>query len=288
MADLSAPLYDSAGTEKGAVELDAGLFGVEPNRAVMHQVTVAHLAERRSGTAKVKSRSEVRGGGRKPWRQKGLGRSRHGSIRSPLWVGGGSAHGPRPRSYAQRTPKKMRGLALRSALSCRAAEGAVKVVEDFEWDAPRTRRAAELLSAIGANGKALVVLADGQGTAEASFRNLPQVILGRAGRLNAYDVLWSDTVVFSGSALSYPEPFLAPEPETPSDAADSEEDVSLPETPVTGEGAAGEGAAEERDEDDAPVAETPPADSDSDSDSETAAPEDGEGESEEREEGANV
>ena len=273
MADLSAPLYDSAGTEKGAVELDAGLFGVEPNRAVMHQVTVAYLAERRSGTAKVKSRSEVRGGGRKPWRQKGLGRSRHGSIRSPLWVGGGSAHGPRPRSYAQRTPKKMRGLALRSALSCRAAEGAVKVVEDFEWDAPRTRRAAELLSAIGANGKALVVLTGGQGTAEASFRNLPQVILGRAGRLNAYDVLWSDTVVFSGSALSYPEPFPAPE-----SAAASEEDVPLPETPVTGEG----------DEDDAPVAETPPADSDSDSDSEIAASDGGEGESEAGEEEANA
>ena len=277
MPDLSAPLYDSAGTEKGEVELDADLFGVEPNRAVMHQATVAYLAGRRSGTAKVKSRSEVRGGGRKPWRQKGLGRSRHGSIRSPLWVGGGSAHGPRPRTYAQRTPKKMRGLALRSALSCRAAEGAVKVVEDFEWDVPRTRRAAELLAAIGADGKALVVLAGGQGTAEASFRNLPQVILGRAGHLNAYDVLWSDTVVFSGSALSYPDPFVAPEGDAAPDAADSEEDVPLPESPITGE------------PDEAPVAETPPADSDSESDSETA-PGDGEGESgeEEEEEGANV
>lgn len=206
MAEPSAPIYDSAGAEQGAVRLDAGLFGIAPNRAVMHQVVVAHLAGRRSGSAKVKSRSEVRGGGRKPWRQKGLGRSRHGSIRSPLWVGGGSAHGPEPRSYAQRTPKKMRLLALRSALSCRAAEGAVKVVEDFDWEAPRTRRAAELLSAIGADGKSLVVLAGGQETAERSFRNLPQVMLGRAGRLNAYDVLWSDTVVFSGSALAFPDP----------------------------------------------------------------------------------
>lgn len=274
MADLSAPLYDSAGAEKGAVELDAGLFGVEPNRAVMHQVTVAYLAGRRSGTAKVKSRSEVRGGGRKPWRQKGLGRSRHGSIRSPLWVGGGSAHGPRPRSYAQRTPRKMRGLALRSALSCRAAEGAVKVVEDFEWDVPRTRRAAELLSAIGVDGKTLVVLTGGQGTAEASFRNLPQVILGRAGRLNAYDVLWSDTVVFSGSALSHPDPFIAPESEATSDAADSEEEAAHSEPPVTGE----------PDEGDAPLSATPPAGSDS----ATAASDGGEGDSEEREEGANV
>lgn len=206
MTEPSAPFYDSAGAEKGTVRLQADLFGIEPNRTVMHQVVVAHLAGRRSGSAKVKSRSEVRGGGRKPWRQKGLGRSRHGSIRSPLWVGGGTAHGPDPRSYAQRTPKKMRLLALRSALSCRAAEGAVKVVEDFDWEAPRTRRAARLLAAIGADGKALVVLAGGQEAAELSFRNLPQVILGRAGRLNAYDVLWSDTVVFSGSALAFPDP----------------------------------------------------------------------------------
>ena len=229
MAEPSAPFYDSAGAEKGAVRLQADLFGIEPNRAVMHQVVVAHLAGRRSGSAKVKSRSEVRGGGRKPWRQKGLGRSRHGSIRSPLWVGGGTAHGPDPRSYAQRTPKKMRLLALRSALSCRASEGAVKVVEDFDWEAPRTQRAAALLSAIGADGKALVVLAGGQDTAERSFRNLPQVMLGRAGRLNAYDVLWSDTVVFSGSALAFPDPAdsLPHLPGSPDPAAPApvEEDV---------------------------------------------------------------
>lgn len=230
MAEPSAPFYDSAGAAKGAVRLQADLFGIEPNRAVMHQVVVAHLAGRRSGSAKVKSRSEVRGGGRKPWRQKGLGRSRHGSIRSPLWVGGGTAHGPDPRSYEQRTPKKMRLLALRSALSCRAAEGAVKVVEDFDWEAPRTRRAAQLLSAIGADGKALVVLAGGQDTAELSFRNLPQVILGRAGRLNAYDVLWSDTVVFSGSALAFPDPadslpHLPADPAAPAGEVLVDEDV---------------------------------------------------------------
>lgn len=227
MTEPSARFYDSAGTERGAVLLDADLFGTEPNRAVMHQVVVAHLAGRRSGSAKVKSRSEVRGGGRKPWRQKGLGRSRHGSIRSPLWVGGGSAHGPEPRSYEQRTPKKMRLLALRSALSCRAAEGAVKVVEDFDWETPRTRRAAELLSAIGADGKALVVLAGGQETAERSFRNLPQVMLGRAGRLNAYDVLWSDTVVFSGSALAFPEPADSL-PHIPGDPAEDSDEPPAP------------------------------------------------------------
>lgn len=269
MTEPSAAFYDSAGTERGAVLLDDYLFGSEPNRAVMHQVVVAHLAGRRSGSAKVKSRSEVRGGGRKPWRQKGLGRSRHGSIRSPLWVGGGSAHGPEPRSYAQRTPKKMRLLALRSALSCRAAEGAVKVVEDFDWEVPRTRRAAELLSAIGADGKALVVLAGGQETAERSFRNLPQVMLGRAGRLNAYDVLWSDTVVFSGSALAFPEPADSlphipgdpeepPPPDSAAEAVTEEEsdpapaeDAAVDEEPAAdGVEEAGAGSADEPDSED--------------------------------------
>lgn len=267
MTEPSAAFYDSAGTERGSVRLDDYLFGSEPNRAVMHQVVVAHLAGRRSGSAKVKSRSEVRGGGRKPWRQKGLGRSRHGSIRSPLWVGGGSAHGPEPRSYAQRTPKKMRLLALRSALSCRAAEGAVKVVEDFDWETPRTRRAAELLSAIGADGKALVVLAGGQETAERSFRNLPQVMLGRAGRLNAYDVLWSDTVVFSGSALAFPDPAdslphipgdpaTAPEepppPDSAAEAVAEEESAAevVDEEPAADDGGEGAGSADDPDSED--------------------------------------
>ena len=106
MADLVASLYDSAGAHRGAVTLDREVFGIEPNRDVMHQVVVAHLAAMRAGTANTKTRAEVRGGGRKPWRQKGLGRARHGSIRSPIWVGGGVTHGPRPRSYAERTPRR--------------------------------------------------------------------------------------------------------------------------------------------------------------------------------------
>ena len=196
-----ASMYDSLGAHRGEVVLDPGLFGIEPNRDVMHQVVVAHLAGRRAGTANTKTRAEVRGGGRKPWRQKGLGRARHGSIRSPIWVGGGVAHGPKPRSYAQRTPRKMRGLALRSALSSRAAEGAVKVVAGFDWGSPKTRLANSLLDEIGVDGKALVVLDRSEATAARSFRNLPTVVVGRAGRLNTYDVLWSDTVVFSGRAL---------------------------------------------------------------------------------------
>lgn len=202
MADLTAPLYSSAGAEKGSVDLNPDIFGIEPNEAVMHQVVVAQLAARRAGTAKVKTRAEVRGGGRKPWRQKGLGRARHGSIRSPQWVGGGVVHGPQPRDYSQRTPKKMKRLALRSALSARAAEGAVKVIDQFDWDTPKTKQATSLLSELGAGGKALVVLGGQDVAAERSFRNLPNVILCRAGQLNTYDVLWSDTVLFSNDALA--------------------------------------------------------------------------------------
>lgn len=201
MADPAAALYDSTGALEGAVALTPQMFGVEPNRPVMHQVVVAHLAARRAGAASTKTRAEVRGGGRKPWRQKGLGRARHGSIRSPIWVGGGVAHGPKPHSYAQRTPKKMRALALRSALSARASEGAVKVIESFDWDGPKTKRADGLLNGIGADGKALVVLDQDETAAALSFRNLDRVVLRRAGRLNTYDVLWSDAVVFSRRAL---------------------------------------------------------------------------------------
>ena len=201
MADLVAPRYDSAGAQQGEVLLDPAVFGVTPNRDVMHQVVVAHLAGRRSATAHTKTRAEVRGGGRKPWRQKGLGRARHGSIRSPIWVGGGVAHGPSDRNYVQKTPKKMRALALRGALSARASEGAVKVIGRFDWEVPKTRQAAALLREIGADGKALVVVDRSEEVAARSFRNLPQVILGRSGLLNTYDVLWAGTVIFSGLAL---------------------------------------------------------------------------------------
>ena len=150
MADkLTAPLFSADGAEKGTVELNEAIFGIEPNIPVIHQVVTAQLAGKRRGTHSTKTRAEVRGGGRKPWRQKGLGRARHGSIRSPQWVGGGIAHGPKPRDYSQRTPKKMKRLALHSALSARASESAVKIVEDFSWDAPKTKTAAQLLGQIG-------------------------------------------------------------------------------------------------------------------------------------------
>jgi large subunit ribosomal protein L4 len=199
---LTAELYDASGTRKGEVELSPSIFGITPNMPVMHQVVTAQLAAARSGSASTKTRSEVRGGGRKPWRQKGLGRARHGSIRSPQWAGGGVAHGPKPRSYAQRTPKKMRRLALRSALSTRAAAGHIKVVETFDtWDVPKTKQAVALLAAMGVSGKVLLIAEDHERTAIKSFRNLDHVIASNLGQANTYDVLWADTIVMSQGTL---------------------------------------------------------------------------------------
>ncbi len=200
MADkLTAPLYSSDGKSKGEVTLDAAVFGIEPNGPVMHQVVTAQLAAARAGTHSTKTRAEVRGGGRKPWRQKGLGRARHGSIRSPSWTGGGVAHGPKPRDYSQRTPKKMKRLALRSALSTRAADGQIRVVEGFDWDGPKTKRARDFLTAIDAGAKVLVVLDHSDDVAYLSLRNLENVVVN--GQLNPYDVLWADTVVFTAGTL---------------------------------------------------------------------------------------
>jgi large subunit ribosomal protein L4 len=201
MAELKAPLFSADGTAKGDVTLDSDLFGIEPNMAVMHQVVTAQLAGARRGTASTKTRGEVRGGGRKPWRQKGLGRARQGSIRAPHWVGGGVAHGPKPRDYSQRTPKKMKRLALRSALSARASEEAIRVVEPIEWAPAKTKQAVALLGAIGAEGKTLLVLNHTDEAAHRAFRNLPNVVIAEPGHVTTYDVLWSDRVVFTTSTL---------------------------------------------------------------------------------------
>lgn len=194
-------VLSTSGEKAGTVDLDETYFGIEPNVAVMSQVVTAQLAARRSGTQSTKTRSEARGGGAKPWAQKGTGRARAGSSRSPIWRGGGVALGPKPRSYAQRTPKKMVRLALRSALSDRAAEGKVLVVDAWSWDAPKTKDAKAALAALGAQGKVLVVLNDGDGVAARSFRNLPEVQLINARELNAYDVLVNDVIVFTKDNL---------------------------------------------------------------------------------------
>lgn len=210
MPEIKAPLFSLDGKETGEVSLDPELFGIEPNLPVIHQVVTAQLAGRRRGTHSTKTRAEVRGGGRKPWRQKGLGRARHGSIRSPQWVGGGVAHGPKPRDYSQRTPKKMKKLALRSALSARASEAAVKVVDNFDWQAPKTKSAAALLASMGVDGKALVVLDRSDVNAQRAFRNLPSVRLAEVGHVTTYDVMWAEDLVFSAStvaSLSNPDGF---------------------------------------------------------------------------------
>lgn len=202
MPEIKASLFTADGSSKGTVNLDPEIFGIEPNMAVLHQVVTAQLAAKRAGTASTKTRAEVRGGGAKPWRQKGLGRARHGSIRSPIWVGGGVAHGPKPRDYSQRTPKKMKKLALRSALSARASEGAVLVVDSIDWTEPKTRQAKGLLEAMGADTKTLIVLSPTDAVAAKSFRNLSQVSVIQPGHVTAYDVLAADRVVFTNHTVS--------------------------------------------------------------------------------------
>ena len=208
----SVTMRTTNGTEAGAVELDDATFGIEPNAAVMHQVVTAQLAARRSGTQSTKTRAEVRGGGAKPWRQKGTGRARHGSIRSPQWRGGGVALGPKPRSYAQKTPKKMIQLALRSALSDRAAEGNVVVVDAWGFAAPRTKDAVAALVALGVEGRGLVVADRDDTNTWKSFANLSEVHVLSPGELNAYNVLVSDVVVFSRDTLPSGGPAAAVAP----------------------------------------------------------------------------
>ncbi len=197
----SLKVVTQAGQPVGEVSLDPSIFDIEPNAAVMHQVVTAQLAARRAGTHNTKGRAEVRGGGAKPWRQKGTGRARHGSRRSPQWRGGGIAHGPKPRSYRQKTPKKMKRLALTSALSDRARSGDVIVVDAWSFAEPKTREAAAALDSIGASGKVLVVLADGDIAAHKSFRNLASTHCLNARQLNTHDVLVSDTIVFTRESL---------------------------------------------------------------------------------------
>ena len=190
------------GTALGTVDLEPTFFGIEPNMAVLHQVIKAQLAAKRSGTQSTKTRKEVRGGGRKPFNQKGTGGARQGTIRAPHYPGGGIALGPKPRKYDQKTPKKMIRLALYSALSDRASEDRVAVVDSFDtWGTPRTKEAISALSALGLEGKILVVLGREDATALRSFRNLLHVKTIDAGEVNAYDVLDCDWILFTDATL---------------------------------------------------------------------------------------
>jgi large subunit ribosomal protein L4 len=197
----SVEVKDVAGKGAGNAELDESYFGIQPNLPVMHQVVTAQLAAKRAGTQSTKTRAEVRGGGAKPWRQKGTGRARQGSSRSPHWVGGGVTHAPKPRDYAQKTPKKMIRLALRSALSDRAADGKIAVLDAWSLDAPSTKTAVAALKGLRVEGRVLVVLGEQDEAAWKSLRNLPDVHPLLARELNAYDVLVADWVVFTRDTL---------------------------------------------------------------------------------------
>jgi large subunit ribosomal protein L4 len=197
-----AKVLDGTGKNTGTRDLPDELFGGEVNVPLMHQVVTAQLAAARSGTSSTKKRSDVRGGGTKPWRQKGTGRARHGSIRSPIWRGGGVVFGPHPRSYEQRLPKKMRKAALRSALASKANDGAVYVLDGFTEG--KTKAAVAALKAADIGGRTLIVLQGGSDTdamVDRAFRNMNGVAFTLHGSLATYDVLVADSVIFTSGAL---------------------------------------------------------------------------------------
>ena len=190
-----------SGKSAGDVQVADDVFGIQPNVPVLHQVVTAQLAARRAGTQSTKTRAEVSGGGKKPFKQKGTGNARQGSTRAPHFSGGGVALGPKPRKYGQKTPKKMINLALRSALSDRFAEGKVVVVDDWGFAAPKTKDAKAVLASLGVEGRALIVVDRDDVNTIKSFLNLREVQLIERAELNAYDVLCNEYIVFSKSTL---------------------------------------------------------------------------------------
>jgi large subunit ribosomal protein L4 len=207
---LDVVVYDSKGEQSGELKLPEAIFGQAPNVGVMHQALQRQLNNARQGSASTKTRGDVSGGGRKPFRQKGLGRSRHGSTREPSMVGGGVVFGPHPRSFRQEMPRKMRRLALRSALAVKANEGKVSVIEGFaQLDAPKTRAIVELLEAVGVEGTALVVLAASNDVVSRSAANLPWAKTILAHNLNLYDLFTHDHVVIAKDALELIEETFA-------------------------------------------------------------------------------
>lgn len=199
---LTAQAIDGTGSSTGTRDLPAEIFGGEVNTAVLHEVIVAELASARRGTASTKTRAEVRGGGKKPWRQKGTGRARHGSIRSPQWVGGGRVGGPKPRDYSVKVNKKVRAAALRSALADKANEGAIWVLDGFTET--KTKAASAALTTAGINGRVLIVLdpqEEASQVVDRAFKNLPDAAFALQGSLSTYDVMVADGLVFTPGAL---------------------------------------------------------------------------------------
>ncbi len=198
---MKLPLFNQSGESRGEVAASGEVFGREMNRHLVHSALVWYLASRRRGTHSAKTRAEVRGGGKKPWRQKGTGRARAGSIRSPLWEKGGVIFGPKPRSYAYNLPRKVRKQALKIALSDKANAGRVKIIEEFNFSEPKTKLAAKLLKDLGISGKTLIVLAEGSEIFEKSARNLEGVKLTRFKDINIFDILNASWLLIEKSAV---------------------------------------------------------------------------------------
>ncbi len=196
---------DTTGKTVGTAELADAVFAIEPNIFAMHQVVRSQLAARRQGTHDTKGRSEVSGGGSKPWRQKGTGRARQGSIRAPQWKGGGVVFGPTPRSYAFKVPNKVVKLAMRSALSAKRADGELHVIDGFGLDEPSTKKAAQVLKALGIEGRCTVVVADDDVNAILSLRNLPKVRVITTVEANTYDLVDNTALLFTKPALEWLE-----------------------------------------------------------------------------------
>ena len=202
-------VYNSANQQVGDIELNDSVFGVEMNAGLVHQAVVMQLASRRLGTHATKTRGLVRGGGRKPWRQKGTGRARSGSTRSPLWVGGGTVFGPQPRSYAFRMPKKQRRLAIKCALSDKVASGEFIVLDDLQFDAPKTKSVVKMLGDFGVDAKSLIITLDENENVELSSRNIPGVKAINTMGLNVYDILNHTKLFITKAAIEKIEEVLA-------------------------------------------------------------------------------
>ena len=199
---MDVKVYNQDGKEVGSVTLKPEVFGIEPNEGLVHQYIVNYLARQRQGNAATKTRSDVRGGGRKPWRQKGTGRARAGTIRSPLWRGGGTVFGPQPRSYGSKMPPKMKRLALKSILSDKASAERIKVIDQIQFDKPRTQEMVAMLSRLELAGKKCLVLEENiNRELELSCRNLQQVLFTRASLANGYDMLNADYLVVTKAGL---------------------------------------------------------------------------------------
>jgi large subunit ribosomal protein L4 len=202
-------LFNQNGSQVGEIELNDSVFGIEPNQHVLFEAIVMQRASLRQGTHKVKVRSEVRGGGRKPWRQKGTGRARQGSIRSPQWRGGGTVFGPTPRSYSYKLPKKVRRLAIKSALSSKVLEENVLVLESLAFDAPKTKDFQTVLGGLSVEKKALIVTADLDENVALSARNIPGITVVTADGINVLDVVNHDKLIMTKAAVEKVEEVLA-------------------------------------------------------------------------------